>query len=148
MSFSVFSRTDNKTKNETETKRTYTRLDFSLEDEERLIEYVKSNHALYNPKDSNYKNKTYRDRLWDKFGQQINRNGIYFNFIICNKIRLKYESYFHYTGLDCSKKWVNIRDSHNRNKGKKLGTGSSAVSKKKRNELMAFLEEIVVNNSK
>lgn len=51
-------------------------------------------------------------------------------------------------GVDCNKKWINIRDIYNKNKGKKLGTGSAAHSKKRRNELMAFLDEIVVVNKK
>lgn len=56
-------------------KRTYTRLDFTLEQEEKLIEYVKSNAALYNPKDGQYKSRTYRDRLWEEFGQTIEKSG-------------------------------------------------------------------------
>lgn len=52
------------------------------------------------------------------------------------------------TGLECQKKWINIRDQFSRNKGKKLGTGSSAESKKKRNELMAFLDEATTVNKR
>lgn len=59
----------------TATKRTYTRLDFSVEQEEQLIDYVKGNPALYNPKDVQYKNKNYRDRLWTEFGSTINKSG-------------------------------------------------------------------------
>lgn len=44
---------------ETATKRTYNRLDFTLEDEEQLIDLVKSNQALYDPKNPHYKNKMY-----------------------------------------------------------------------------------------
>lgn len=63
-------------------KRTYTRLDFTLEQEEKLIEYVKTNPALYNPKEALYKNKTYRDRLWEDFGSSIEKTGkIYFGNI-------------------------------------------------------------------
>lgn len=51
-------------------------------------------------------------------------------------------------GLDCNKKWVNIRDNHNKSKGKKLGTGSAAEFKKRRNELMSFLDETVVVNKR
>lgn len=57
------------------TKRAYTRLDFSVEQEEQLIEYVKEHPALYNPKNSLYKNKTYRDRLLAEFGVQIDKTG-------------------------------------------------------------------------
>lgn len=63
------------TSNNTKTKRTYTRLEFSLEQEEKLVDYVKVNPALYNPKEEHYKNKTYRDRLWEQFGETINKTG-------------------------------------------------------------------------
>lgn len=53
-------------------------------------------------------------------------------------------SYF--SGSDCNKRWVNIRDTYNKNKGKKLGTGSSAEMKKRRCELMSFLDEITTVN--
>lgn len=59
----------------TTTKRTYTRLDFSLDQEEELIDFVKINPALYNPKEPFYKNKMYRDRLWAEFGEKINKSG-------------------------------------------------------------------------
>lgn len=71
-------------------KRTYNRLDFTLEQEEKLIEHVKSNPALYNPKDSLYKSRTYRDRIWEDFGVTIGKSGelhqthqmIFCNFIV------------------------------------------------------------------
>lgn len=52
------------------------------------------------------------------------------------------------TGADCNKKWINIRDAYNKLKGKKLGTGSAAESKIRRNERMAFLDEVVTVNKK
>lgn len=52
-------------------KRSYTRLDFSVEQEEKLIEFVKENPALYDPSNEHYKNRTYRDRLWTEFGITI-----------------------------------------------------------------------------
>lgn len=56
-------------------KRTYTRLEFTSDQEERLIDFVKSNPPLYNPRDSLYKNKSYRDRLWDDIGQKLEKSG-------------------------------------------------------------------------
>lgn len=41
-----------------------------------------------------------------------------------------------------------MRDMYNRNKGKKLGTGSAAQLKTKRNQLMAFLDETVTVNKR
>lgn len=58
-------------------KRSYTRLEFSLEQEELLIDFVKTNSSLFNPKDAHYKNKMYRDRLWAEFGKQIDKTGIF-----------------------------------------------------------------------
>lgn len=57
------------------TKRTYKKLDFSFEEEEQLIEFVKDNPALYDPKDIQYKNKNYRDRLYNDFGATIEKSG-------------------------------------------------------------------------
>lgn len=51
-------------------------------------------------------------------------------------------------GADCTKKWINIRDTFNKNKGKRLGTGSAAQSKIQRNELMSFLNETVTVNKR
>lgn len=56
-------------------KRTYKKLDFSLEQEEQLIELVKENPALYDPRDLEYKNKKYRDRLLNDFGATIGKTG-------------------------------------------------------------------------
>lgn len=49
-------------------KRSYTRLDFSIEQEEKLIEFVKQNPALFDPSNELYKNRTYRNRLWVELG--------------------------------------------------------------------------------
>lgn len=69
------SSSDTPTTSTTTNKRSYTRLDFTLEDEEKLIDHVKSNPAHYNPSDINYKNKMYRERLWTKFAGTINKTG-------------------------------------------------------------------------
>lgn len=41
-----------------------------------------------------------------------------------------------------------MRDMYTKNKGKKLGTGSAAQLKIRRNELMSFLEETATVNKK
>lgn len=56
-------------------KRVYNRLDFTIEQEEQLIEFVRTHPAIFNPKDSSYKNKGHRDRLFADFGQQISQLG-------------------------------------------------------------------------
>lgn len=129
----------------TTSKRAYTRLDFSLEQEERLIDLVKENPCLYDPKDALYKNRSYRDQQWIKIGQAIDKPGILLTFSKPYSI-IRYKVCF--LASDCSKKWVNIRDMYNKNKGKKLGTGSAAQSKVRRNELMAFLDETVTVNQR
>lgn len=52
------------------------------------------------------------------------------------------------SGANCNRKWINMRDTYIKNKGKKLGTGSSAQQKTRRNELMAFLNKISTTNKK
>lgn len=63
------------TGNQPASKRTYTRLDFTLEQEEELIDYVKVNPALFNPTMDLYKNKMYRDRLWEELGSKLGKTG-------------------------------------------------------------------------
>lgn len=129
------------TKEAATSKRNYSRLDFTPEQEEQLINYVKLNPAMFNPKDINYKN---RGSFFDRFGATINKSGISYsvslNFRLLNTFRS--------SGSECIKKWTHIRDAYNRSKGKKLGTGSSAAQKNLRNEAMAFLDEVVTVNKK
>lgn len=72
------------------TKRTYVRLDFTQEQEEQLIDFVKTNPVMYNPRDANYKNKMYRDRLWAEFGEKIDKSGnLEYYIILCLNFTLK-----------------------------------------------------------
>lgn len=57
------------------TRRAYTRLDFTLAQEEQIIDFVKLNPVLYNPKNDMYKNKMYRDRIWADLGEKLNKSG-------------------------------------------------------------------------
>lgn len=56
-------------------RKTYTKLDFTLEEEEELIDFVKSNPELFNPQNEHFKNKMFRDRLWAQFGEKIDKKG-------------------------------------------------------------------------
>jgi len=56
-------------------KRIYTKIDFSLEDEEALIDFVKLNESLFNPQNDLYKNRNHRDRLWQEIAQQLGKTG-------------------------------------------------------------------------
>lgn len=127
-------------------KRSYTRLEFSLQQEEQLIEFVKVNPPLYNPKDPQFKNKTYRECLWNQIGEKFDKPGNFCGFCYFKMI-INWIVLFR-LGRDCNKKWVNIRDIYIKSKGKRLGTGIAAEFKRRRNELMAFLNESVAVNKK
>lgn len=62
--------------------RRYVRLDFSPEDDDYLIDNVKLNEPLFNPKHADYKNAMYRNRLWGDIGAGINKSGIVFNYFV------------------------------------------------------------------
>ena len=55
-------------------KRTYTKLSFSQEDEEKIINFVKTNAELYDPKNGNFKNKSHKDKLWCEFAKSLNND--------------------------------------------------------------------------
>lgn len=52
-------------------KRVYTKLAFSLEDEEKIINFVKENAELYDPKNGEFKNKSHKDKLWNDFAKTL-----------------------------------------------------------------------------
>lgn len=56
-------------------KRVYNKIDFSLEDEEALIDFVKLNEPLINPQHDLYKNRIHRDRLWLDIGNELGKSG-------------------------------------------------------------------------
>lgn len=64
---------------QTKKKREYRRIQFSSEDEEALIEFVKTNQELYDPKHELYKNRDRKTQLWQKIASDLNKTGK-FNF--------------------------------------------------------------------
>lgn len=56
-------------------KRSYTRLEFTKEEEEQIIDFVKQNPLLYDPRNPNYKNRTSRDKLWNDIATSLNKSG-------------------------------------------------------------------------
>lgn len=56
-------------------KRNYNRLDFSKDQEEKIISFVKQHPELYNPKHSEYKNKIRRDQLWNDLAKTMDKIG-------------------------------------------------------------------------
>lgn len=73
-------------------KRAYHKLDFSLEEEESLIDFVKQNNVLYNPKHRDYKNKMFRDRIWEDIAATLKKTG---NILACTV----HVGFIHYISL-------------------------------------------------
>lgn len=48
---------------------------FTSEDEERIIEFVKSNELIYNVQHKNYRDSEMKNRLWTEFAQKIGKDG-------------------------------------------------------------------------
>eukprot|EP00102_Acyrthosiphon_pisum_P006861 XP_003240720.1 PREDICTED: transcription factor Adf-1-like [Acyrthosiphon pisum] len=80
---------------------------FSNIEDELLVEEVSKNSVLYDSSHENHKDINVKDVIWNNISSVVGQ---------CTE--------------DCKKRWRNIRDTYMRNK-KKLGTGSSALSKKK-----------------
>lgn len=77
MIFFCFIRMENNTNasKKNDKKRSYTRLEFSAQDQETIINFVKEHRILYDPKHEDYKNKFKRDQLWNKLGTSIEKTG-------------------------------------------------------------------------
>lgn len=56
-------------------KRTYTKIDFTLEKEESLINFVKENEPLFNPRHELYRNRIHRDNLWLEISLVLEKSG-------------------------------------------------------------------------
>lgn len=108
-------------------KRNYSRMHFTQDDEEKIITFVKQNPELYDPKNSNFKNKAHKDILWSDLGKTLDNNRTGWPFVPKN-------SFFHisqvlfsqelpciafFKGLECNRKWINMRDAYNKRKSKK-----------------------------
>lgn len=113
-----------KTTKKSATKSTYRRMDFNLDDEERLIELVKSNEFLFNVSHSSYKDRLKRIKTWDDIAQTLSKSSD-----------------------DCKKKWKNIKDAYNRTKEKPI-TGSGSSNQVKRMEALSFLDTCASVNTK
>lgn len=56
-------------------KRTYVRLNFTQDEEEKIISFVKLHPELYDPKNENFKNKAHKDKLWNDLGKTFDKAG-------------------------------------------------------------------------
>lgn len=135
-------------------KRNYSKLHFTHDDEEKIITFVKQYPELYDPKNSNFKNKAHKDILWSDLGKTLDNIRTGWPFVpkkIVSFIFLKnYLALLFFKGLECNRKWINMRDAYKKGKSKKLGSGSAANSSKNlaRDESMAFLGEIETTNTR
>lgn len=116
----------NNSQRETKSKRSnYRRIDFSVEDEEKLIELVKTFPSIYNVSSSEYKDRFLRHKNWQTISENLSKSV-----------------------EQCKKKWKNIKDQYDRTK-KKMPTGSGASeNQSKRSELMSFLDSYSTVNKK
>lgn len=80
---------------------------FTITDDELLVEEVSKNRVLYDSSHEKHKDVNFKDVIWNNISSVVGQ---------CAE--------------DCKKRWRNIRDTYMRHK-KKLGTGSSALAKKK-----------------
>lgn len=112
-------------KRTTSKKSNYHRIGFSEEDEEKLIELVKSNPCIYDVASHEYRDRFLKIKSWNDIAKNMSKS------------------------LDnCKKKWKNIKDQYERSR-KKLPTGSGASSNHvKRMELLSFLETCSTVNNK
>lgn len=53
----------------------YTKLNFSSEDEQKLIDLVRDEQCLYNVRHPQYKKFSYRQRKWDSIGEKLSKSG-------------------------------------------------------------------------
>lgn len=51
------------------TKRPYVKLTFTREEEERIIDFVKQNAELYDPKNPKYKDTGHKAKLWNDLAE-------------------------------------------------------------------------------
>lgn len=58
----------------TSKKRVYSKLQFAREEEEKIITFVKLNPELYDPKNSKFKDKAHKEKLWNDLAVSFNDN--------------------------------------------------------------------------
>lgn len=119
--------------------KTYKKLTFSLLQEETLIDCVRDEECLYNPKHVHYKNAQYRKRKWNLIGTQVGRTGEWHILSMDNELNSN-NSNSKLIGQECLKKWSCIRDYYKRTCGSTPTTGSAGEAARKRNLQLAFLE--------
>lgn len=56
---------------------------FSNEDEEKIIEFVKSNEILYNVRHKKFRDTEAKNRLWLQLSKDMNVDGLFFHIYEC-----------------------------------------------------------------
>lgn len=112
-------------KNDANKKNVYQRMSFNEEEEEKLIEFIKSLPCIYDVSSHQYKDRGLKNKSWDEIAKNMSK-----------KVS------------DCKKKWKNIKDYYDRSK-KKMPTGSGTnPNQAKRMELLSFLDSFSAVNNK
>lgn len=57
------------------------KIKFTLEEEEKIIDYVKSNEILYNVRHKSFRDSEAKNRLWLHLANEMNIDGEYLVFI-------------------------------------------------------------------
>lgn len=51
---------------------------FTLEDEEKIIDFVKQNEFIYDTRNPNYRNSDMKNRMWTEFAKGIKKDGEFY----------------------------------------------------------------------
>lgn len=106
-------------------KNFYQRMAFNEEEEEKLIEFIKTQPCIYDVSSHQYKDRVLKHKSWEEIAKNMSK-----------KVD------------DCKKKWKNIKDYYDRSK-KKMPTGSGTnPNQAKRMELLSFLDSFSTVNNK
>lgn len=62
-------------------KRNYKKLDFTKDEESKIIDFVKQNPLLFDPRHVDYKNKIMKDKLWNDIAKTMEKTG-FLNFLL------------------------------------------------------------------
>ncbi|XP_030754758.1 uncharacterized protein LOC115881426 [Sitophilus oryzae] len=90
---------------------------WSSQQDEILIDFVRNHEALFNVKSSEHRKTKLKTSLWREIGAMLSK-----------------------TDTDCNKRWAYIRDYYIRKRGKP-SPGSVGEAVKKRSELLSFLDD-------
>lgn len=118
---------------------------FTIEEEQRLIDLVREEPALFNVRHPDFKKIKLRESKWLEISEKVGRSSK-FVFLVF-KFDLIYptnQSFRSHLESDCCKRWRSLRDYYKRFRGPPPSTGSSVSAIRKRNAQLAFLEDTAI----